>query len=41
MKWIAIISAELDLIPFQKIIFTNTKRLHAIPIAEYTINAML
>lgn len=46
LKWIMVISAGLDQMPFKaiekkKIIVTNGKGIHVIPMAEYTINAML
>lgn len=46
LRWIQIISAGIDKIPFKaieekKIIVTNAKGIHRIPMSEYTISAIL
>lgn len=46
LKWIMVIAAGLDQMPFEvirknNITVTNAKGIHAVPMAEYTINAML
>ncbi|WP_276540377.1 D-2-hydroxyacid dehydrogenase [Salipaludibacillus agaradhaerens] len=46
LKWIMVISAGLDRMPFtaierQGIIVTNARGIHAIPMAEYTLSMML
>lgn len=46
LKWIQVISAGLELIPFeqiikQEILITNVKGIHKIPMAEYTLAMML
>ncbi|UTR14080.1 D-2-hydroxyacid dehydrogenase [Salipaludibacillus sp. LMS25] len=46
LKWIMVISAGLDKMPFaaierQGIIVTNARGIHAIPMAEYTLSMML
>ena len=46
LKWIQVVSAGVDLLPFpiikQKgIVITNVRGIHAIPMSEYTISAIL
>lgn len=46
LKWIMVISAGLDLLPFdslkkRNILVTNARGIHQIPMAEYTISMML
>ncbi|OIJ17250.1 D-2-hydroxyacid dehydrogenase [Anaerobacillus alkalilacustris] len=46
LKWIMVISAGLDMMPFQAIkekgiLVTNARGIHKIPMAEYTIGMML
>jgi len=46
LKWIHVLSAGVELLPFDiliknKVIVTNSKGIHAIPISEYVIGSML